>query len=93
MVALLTAFLVEIEQKILYFSEDETLASFVQQINFASTNEVYGFLETWINHATLRPPLVEKGSLRVYLSSPPALTEAPVMIITDIISAFWPEAF
>lgn len=93
LVALLTAFLVEIEQKILYFSEDETLASFVQQINFASTNEVYGFLETWINHATLRPPLVEKGSLRVYLSSPPVLTEAPVMIITDIISAFWPGSF
>ena len=69
------------------------MASFVQQINFASTNEVYGFLETWINHATLRPPLVEKGSLRVYLSSPPVLTEAPVMIITDIISAFWPGSF
>ncbi|HCU23115.1 MAG TPA: hypothetical protein DF698_09635, partial [Candidatus Atribacteria bacterium] len=93
LVALLTAFLMEIEQKILYFSEDETLASFVQQIKFASTNEVYGFLETWINHVTLRPPLIEKGSLRVYLSSPPALIEAPVMIITDIISAFWPGSF
>ncbi|NLJ48221.1 MAG: hypothetical protein GX428_01340, partial [Candidatus Atribacteria bacterium] len=93
LVALVTAFLKEIEQKILQFSEDEALASFVQQIEFLSPQDIYEFLETWVNHATLHPPLIEKGSLKIYLNSPPALTEAPLVIITDIIAAFWPGSF
>lgn len=93
LVALITAFLKEIEQKILQFSEDEILTFFAQQLEFTSSREVYGFLEAWVNHATLRPPLIEKGTLKVYIGSPPALTEAPVVIISDIISAFWPGSF
>lgn len=89
-VSMVTSFLMEIEQKVLHFSEDELLVSFVNQIEFTSSEEVFGFLEAWVQHATLRPPLVEKGSLKVYLDSPPALTESLVVVVTDIISAFWP---